>query len=103
MSNAQTSKGPIKAVIFDMDGLLLDTEGIYTDVTNTIANWHGKTFDWSVKQHSIGRGSQDFAEYVIRALELPMSPEEFLTVRQPMLDERFPDAQPMRCGYSISR
>ena len=103
MSNAQTSKGPIKAVIFDMDGLLLDTEGIYTHVTNTIANRHGKTFDWSVKQHSIGRGSQDFAEYVIRALELPMSPEEFLTVRQPMLDERFPDAQPMHGAEALVR
>ena len=103
MSEAQKPKGPVKAVIFDMDGLLLDTEGIYTEVTDTIAKWHGKTFDWAVKQHSIGRGSQDFAEYVIRALELPMSPEEFLTVRQPMLDERFPDAKPMRGAEALVR
>lgn len=103
MSDAQKPKGPIKAVIFDMDGLLLDTEGIYTEVTDSIAKRHGKTFDWAVKQHSIGRGSQDFAEYVISALELPMSAEEFLTVRQPMLDERFPHAQPMPGAEALVR
>ena len=103
MSEVQKPKGPVKAVIFDMDGLLLDTEGIYTEVTDIIAKWHGKTFDWAVKQHSIGRGSQDFAEYVISALELPMSPEEFLSVRQPMLDERFPHAEPMRGAEALVR
>ncbi|WP_296262679.1 MULTISPECIES: HAD-IA family hydrolase [unclassified Pseudomonas] len=103
MSDAKQPKGPIKAVIFDMDGLLLDTEGIYTEVTDSIAQRHGKTFDWAVKQHSIGRGSQDFADYVISALQLPMSAEEFLTVRQPMLDERFPHAQPMPGAEALVR
>jgi pseudouridine-5'-monophosphatase len=40
---------------------------------------------------------------VIRALDLPMSADEFLTVRQPMLDERFPHAQPMRGAETLVR
>ncbi|MEQ7921813.1 HAD-IA family hydrolase [Xanthomonas sp. WHRI 1810A] len=103
MSDAQNAKGPIKAVIFDMDGLLLDTEGIYTEVTDTIAKRHGKTFGWDVKQHTIGRGATDFAQYVINALELPMTADEFLTVRQPMLDDRFPNAQPMHGAEALVR
>ncbi|MCB1806564.1 MAG: HAD family hydrolase, partial [Candidatus Competibacteraceae bacterium] len=33
----------ISAVIYDMDGLLLDTEGFYTEVTQHIAGRYGKT------------------------------------------------------------
>ena len=54
--NAPRTAVPIKAVIFDMDGLLLDTEGIYTEVTQIIAERYGRTYDWSIKQHIIGRG-----------------------------------------------
>lgn len=68
MSASRTAVGPIKAVIFDMDGLLLDTEGIYTEVTQIIAERYGRTYDWGIKQHIIGRGAQDLAEYVVEAL-----------------------------------
>jgi beta-phosphoglucomutase-like phosphatase (HAD superfamily) len=33
---------PVKAVLFDMDGLLIDSERIYTAVTNEILAEHGK-------------------------------------------------------------
>ena len=103
MSAEQNERRPIKAVIFDMDGLLLDTEGIYTEVTHLIASRYGQTFDWSVKQHTIGRGARDFAGYVIQALELPISIDEFLEIREPMLDERFPRSAAMPGAEALVR
>ncbi|MCQ2998017.1 HAD-IA family hydrolase [Pseudomonas syringae] len=103
MTEQQSGRGPIKAVIFDMDGLLLDTEGVYTEVTHLIASRYGRTFDWAVKQHTIGRGAQDFARYVIEALELPLSVDEFLEIRAPMLDERFPKAPAMHGAEALVR
>ena len=39
----------ITHVVYDMDGLLLDTERFYTQVTQTIVGRYGHTFDWSLK------------------------------------------------------
>ena len=61
MNTPRTVVGPIKAVIFDMDGLLLDTEGIYSEVTQSVVEGYGRTYDWSIKQHIIGRGALDLA------------------------------------------
>lgn len=103
MNAALNEFGPIKAVIFDMDGLLLDTEGIYTEVTSIIAGRYGRTFDWSVKQNIIGRGAGDLARYVVEALDLPITAEEFLQIREPLMRERFPAALAMPGAQELVR
>lgn len=103
MAKQRNDLGPIKAVIFDMDGLLLDTEGIYTEVTHMIASRYGRTFDWEVKQNTIGRGARDFAGYVIGALDLPLSVDEFLATREPLLNERFPRSPAMPGAEALVR
>ena len=103
MVTAPTPARQIKAVIVDMDGLLLDTEGIYTEVTQAIAQKYGKTFDWSHKQHIIGRGARDLAHYVVEALELPISVDEFLEIRAPLMTARFPEALGMVGAEALVR
>jgi pseudouridine-5'-monophosphatase len=103
MTELHSERGPIKAVIFDMDGLLLDTEGIYTEVTHLIASRYGRVFDWAIKKHTIGRGARDFAEFVTTELQLPLSADEFLEIRAPMLDERFPKAPAMPGAEALVR
>lgn len=96
--------GAITAVIFDMDGLLLDTEGIYTEVTQIISDrYGGKKFDWSLKQNTIGLGARDLATYIIGALELPLSIEEYLEARTPLMNERFPLAKAMPGAEALVR
>jgi beta-phosphoglucomutase-like phosphatase (HAD superfamily) len=75
-------------VIFDLDGVLLDTEPIYTEVTHLITSRFGKAYDWSIKANMLGRPAMDSAEYLISTLGLPIRPAEYLAEREPMLERR---------------
>jgi pseudouridine-5'-monophosphatase len=79
-------------VIFDMDGVLLDTEGIYTTATRTIVGRFGKTFDWSIKAEMIGRPAIDSARHLVAALGLPITPEQYLAEREALFETLMPEA-----------
>ena len=88
-------------VIFDLDGVLLDTEPLYTRATQEIVGEYGKVFDWSVKADMIGRSAIDGARHMISALEVPIDPEEYLRRRKPILDSLFPTAEEIRGARSF--
>jgi pseudouridine-5'-monophosphatase len=81
---------PVTHALFDMDGLLLDTEIIYTRVTQQIVGRFGKTFDWSIKSNMIGRRAEESSRYLVDALALPISPEDYLQERDVLLRAAFP-------------
>ena len=86
---------PVTHVIFDMDGVLLDTERFYTEVTQAIVGRWGKVFDWSIKGNMIGRPARDSAHYLVETLALPITPDEYLEEREAMLERLFPESRPM--------
>lgn len=94
---------PATHVIYDMDGLLLDTECFYTDVTQRIVGRFGKVFDWSVKSNMVGRPAIESARYLVATLELPISAEDYLRERESMLEELMPGAQPMPGAVELTR
>jgi len=85
----------ISCLIYDMDGLLLDTEGIYTEVTQQIVSEYGKVFDWSVKEKIIGRRAIQAAEIIVESLDLPITPQDYLDSRKNVLLEKFKDTAPL--------
>ncbi len=93
----------ITHVIFDMDGLLLDTEPFYTKAHEVLASRYGKTFDWSIKSRMIGLPARTSAQTMIDALHLPLSVEEYLEMRAPLLEELFPNAGPMPGAVRLTR
>lgn len=86
---------PALAVVFDMDGVLLDTERLYTEATQQIVGRFGKTFDWSVKGNMIGRPAADSARYLVEALGLPITAEDYLREREVLFRTLMPTAQAM--------
>jgi pseudouridine 5'-phosphatase len=82
-------------VIFDMDGVLLDTEDIYTRATQHIVGRYGKTYDWSIKGNMIGRPAIESARYLVQRLALPITPEAYLEERAVMFEDLMPAAEPM--------
>jgi pseudouridine-5'-monophosphatase len=94
---------PIQNVIFDMDGVLLDTEPLYTEVTHRITSRYGKTYDWSLKANMLGRPAMDSAEYLIATLGLPIRPDEYLAEREPMLEELLATVSAIEGAESFTR
>ena len=76
-------------MIFDLDGVLLDTEPLYTRATQAVVGEFGKTFDWALKSRMMGRDALEAARVLVATLDLPISAEEYLRRQLPIADELF--------------
>ncbi|MGF1499905.1 MAG: HAD-IA family hydrolase [Elainellaceae cyanobacterium] len=84
----------ITHVIFDLDGLLLDTEPLIFAIVRAIAAHYGKTVDDSIRVKTAGRNALDSAEIVIKTLDLPITPSDYLQHKQALIEQIYPRAQP---------
>ncbi|KAI1280683.1 Pseudouridine-5'-phosphatase [Halotydeus destructor] len=69
---------PVTHVIFDFDGLLVDTETVYTKATVAVASSFGKDFTWTHKAKCLGLTPRDASLKIIELLELPLHLDEFM-------------------------
>ncbi|RCI00525.1 Pseudouridine-5'-phosphatase [Rhizopus azygosporus] len=81
--------------IFDMDGLLLDTERVYTEVTQQILDKYanGVKFTWDVKSKLMGKTGDESAAMVVKTYNLPMTTQEYLKITSIIQEDLFPHAK----------
>ncbi|KAF8331394.1 HAD-like domain-containing protein [Cantharellus anzutake] len=77
--------------IFDMDGLLLDTERIYTEATQVFLDRHapGTTFTWELKSKLMGRGTQESARIFMDSTGIQMPIDDFMNENMVIQTELF--------------
>ncbi|KAF9270094.1 HAD-like protein [Marasmius fiardii PR-910] len=89
MSSIPTRR--VEYVLFDLDGLMIDSEKVYTDVTNEILGQYGKEMSWEIKAGCMGKPEREAAEYLLSFfpdIDLPM--ESYLQQRNILQDQRWP-------------
>ncbi|KAL4933281.1 haloacid dehalogenase superfamily protein [Aspergillus undulatus] len=96
MAGVRTDLPPVRACLFDMDGLLIDSEDLYTLVTNEILHSFGKPdLPWSIKAQLQGRPQPEAAKIFHEWAQLPISHDEYLTRVSALQAERFPTTKPL--------
>ncbi|GAA5992503.1 hypothetical protein JCM5350_003499 [Sporobolomyces pararoseus] len=85
----------VNAVIFDMDGLLIDSERMYTKVSNDLLRPYGKEITWEIKSQLMGRPAHDAARLLIELTGVPLTVEQILSQSAEGLEKAFREVQPL--------
>ncbi|KAL7006285.1 hypothetical protein EMMF5_004171 [Cystobasidiomycetes sp. EMM_F5] len=85
----------IKAVIFDMDGLLIDSERVYTLVSNELLAPYGQKVTWELKKGIMGRPGLDAAQFLVDFTKIPLTAMEAMTKMEKRQEELFRQVSPM--------
>jgi pseudouridine 5'-phosphatase len=94
---------PCTHVLFDLDGVLLDTERLYTEATQAIVGRFGKTFTWEIKREAMGRDAHVSARIVLERLGVPLTSSEFLAERGPILERLVTQCRAMEGAEAFVR
>ncbi|KAG6491153.1 bifunctional riboflavin kinase/FMN phosphatase-like [Zingiber officinale] len=83
----------IAAVIFDLDGTLLDTERATGGILDEFLARYGKSVDASKEEKRLGMMHEQAAAAIVQDYGLPMTAEEYSKAIMPLYQERWPLAK----------
>jgi HAD superfamily hydrolase (TIGR01509 family) len=78
----------IKALIFDMDGLMIDSERLYFQAERDIARKFQKTVENETLWKMMGRSPHEGLAIFIQDLDLPLTVDEAIEMRTGMMQEK---------------
>ncbi|KXH25935.1 haloacid dehalogenase-like hydrolase [Colletotrichum salicis] len=92
----RTEFPPVRACLFDMDGLLLDTEDLYTACINIILEQYGRPLlPWNIKAKLQGRPGPDATRIFHEWAQLPIAHDEYHQKLSALQRQIFPSTKPL--------
>ncbi|KAA8519873.1 hypothetical protein F0562_014206 [Nyssa sinensis] len=89
MLMANPLKKLVSCVILDLDGTLLNTDGIVSDILKVYLVKYGKQWDGRGAQRIVGKTPSEAAAVIVEDYELPLSKEEFISEVTPMFSDQW--------------
>ena len=88
----------IDAVVFDMDGVLVDSEHVWDEVREQYARETGGTYTERATRDMMGMSSLEWSRYMAETLGVPGTPQEINDAIVQRMLERYGDAPPLIPG-----
>ncbi|KZT61983.1 HAD-like protein [Calocera cornea HHB12733] len=96
------SRPRVAYVIFDMDGLLIDTESVYTLVTNRILEPYGVEMTWDIKAELMGMPERAASERLLSHFPgIALTVDDYITQRRALQDTLWPSALPLPGAHRL--
>lgn len=89
---------PLTAIIFDMDGLMVDTEPLSRRAWAQVIGPFGATLTDEVYGRMIGRRTTEAAQILLEAAAVPLTPEELVGRRTAVFDQILAQGVPVMPG-----
>jgi HAD superfamily hydrolase (TIGR01509 family) len=88
----------IAAVVFDMDGVIVDSEQVWDDVREVYVRETGGTYTASATRDMMGMSSVEWSRYMAETLGVPGTPEEINAAIVERMLARYGEAPPLIPG-----
>ena len=88
----------IDAVVFDLDGVIVDSEQVWDDVRQEYVRDVGGTFTPSATRDMMGMSSGEWSRYLADELSVPGTPEEINAAVVELMLARYGEAPPLIDG-----
>lgn len=88
----------MEAVIFDLDGVLVDSERIWDEVRRSVVSEHGGTWTAEATRALQGMSTREWARYLVEELGTRLSPEEAAKVVVAEMTRRYGSSPPVLPG-----
>lgn len=88
----------IAGVIFDLDGVLLDSEPVWEDVRHGLVTEAGGTWTGDAQRRLMGMNTREWAEFLSRELGTGFDPETTAAIVIDRMRERYKASLPMLPG-----
>jgi beta-phosphoglucomutase-like phosphatase (HAD superfamily) len=90
--------GELAAVIFDLDGVLVDSETVWNDVRRELAEETGGTWRDDAQRAMMGMSSPEWSRYMREELGVPLSPREISNTVVERIEDRYRHGVPLIDG-----
>jgi HAD superfamily hydrolase (TIGR01509 family) len=88
----------VDAVVFDLDGVIVDSEQVWDDVRETYTREHGGTYTDRATRDMMGMSSLEWSRYMAEELGVPGTPDEINAAVVERMLERYGSAPPLIPG-----